>query len=396
MKNKLSEAANRLEGQPMFQLLEKVKEREASGKKFIHFEIGDPNFSTPISIKEACIDAIRDDKTRYTSSSGLSELKNAISKFHTGIKPDPKQIVIAPGCNPLIYGVLKCLVNEGEEVMIPDPGFPTYESVLKFLGITPIRLPLMESNGFRMDVNDIEKKITPKTKVIIINSPNNPCGSVLTENDVDRIYAIAKKHGIFILSDEIYKMMCYDGLICSSPSYHDGCTERTIIINGPSKSFAMSGWRLGYMIGPEWLVEKVGLLLQTIVSCTNTFVQYACVELYSRMPLSYYDMMIRLQKRRDVLVEGLNLIPGISCLKPEGSFYVFPNITKTGLTSQMFADRMLDHGVALLPGTDFGVYGEGYVRLAHTTSTDNIKEGLARMECALKPGGGWELGELVL
>ncbi|HUS88923.1 MAG TPA: pyridoxal phosphate-dependent aminotransferase [Desulfosporosinus sp.] len=385
----LSQSANRLEGQPMFRLLEKVNKRIADGEDIIHFEIGDPDFDTPQNILKASISSMMKGDTHYTASSGDIKLKQAIIDYTNtdlGFSPSVDQIVISPGSNCLIHAIIKCLVDEDEEVILPDPSFPTYYSVLKLLNIIGVPVPLREINEFRMNPRDIQDRITTKTKLIILNSPQNPTGSVIKHSEIQEIYDIAAKHHIFILSDEIYRLMSYDDAV-SSPCVYDHCKDTTIMMTGFSKAFAMSGWRLGYMVGPVEIAEKVSLLLQTTVSCTNSFVQKAGIEaltLNDARREHLEKMMAELRQRRFLMVEGLNAIDGISCVTPKGAFYVFANITKTKLDSQQFADLMLENGVALLPGPNFGKYCEGYVRLCYCTSTDNITEGLKRIGNALR------------
>ena len=382
----LTKASKRLAGQPMFRLLEEVNERIANGQDIIHFEIGDPDFDTPQSIVKACLASMLKGDTHYTNSSGDPEFKKSIvayTKRDSGFSPDLKQVVVAPGSNSLIYCIIKCLVEQDEEVIVPDPSFPSYYSVLKFLGTRATPVPLRETNEFRMNPRDIRERIVAKTKLIILNSPQNPTGSVINEKEIKEIYEIAKENNIFILSDEIYKMMSY-GEPVPSPCIYDHCKTNTIMMTGFSKAYAMSGWRLGYMVGPEELCEKVSLLLQTIVSCTNSFVQKAGIAALAQEPEELKKMMGELEERRKAIVDGLNSIPGISCVTPKGAFYVFPNITKTKMDSQQFADLMLKHGVALLPGTNFGNYGEGFVRMCYCTSIANIKEGIKRIKHALK------------
>ena len=387
MNDRLTDAADRLEGQPMFRLLDRVNQLEAQGRNIIHFEIGDPNFSTPSKITDACVASLRSGDTHYSSSYGLLELRKAIAQYtrkDLGFEPDLGQILVSPGANALIYFIIQCLVKEDEEVIVPDPAFSTYYSVLNFFNRKAVRIPLREENAFRMNPGDIAKAVTPKTKLIVINSPQNPTGSVMTKEEIAEVYRIAQKHNIFILTDEIYRLMSFDGLP-ASPTIYDQCRTHTILLTGFSKSFAMTGWRLGYMIGPEFLVEKVSLLLQTIVSCVPTFIQKAGVAVVNQEHPEVKTMMAELKKRRDVIVEGLNSLPGVGCLKPQGAFYVFPNIKKTGLSSEEFSNLMIEQGnVALLPGPNFGQFCEGYVRLCYATSINNIKEGIKRMQRVLE------------
>jgi aspartate/methionine/tyrosine aminotransferase len=384
----LSDAAYRIEGQPMFKVLQKVQELEEKGEKIIHFEIGDPDFNTPNNIIEAVYKSMKDGETHYINSMGMPEFRKVVSETtlkSRGFAPTLDQILVTPGANIIIYLVVKCTVNPGEEIIVPDPGFPTYYSVLNFCGAVPIRIPLREENGFRMNPNDVRKAITPQTKLIIINSPNNPTGSVMKPEEMDEIYQIAKENGIYLLSDEVYSRMIYEkDTEFHSPSMNDYCKETTIVANGFSKAFAMTGWRLGVAIGPSKLIEKMGLLIQTLVSCTPPFIQRAGITAIQGEQSETRHMITEYEKRRDILVDGLNSIQGIKCMRNEGAFYVFPNITATGMSSEEFADFMLQEAkVALLPGTNFGGYGEGYVRLSYATNLQNIQEGIKRMKNAI-------------
>ena len=379
---KLSEMAYKIEGQPMFKLLAKVNEMETSGEKIIHFEIGDSYFDTPPSITQSAIQSLNEGETHYVNSMGISELREAVceaTERDYGYSIKREQVVITPGANSIIYYLIRCGVNPGDEVIIPDPSFPTYLSAINCIGVKPVIVPLAEQNEFRINPADIEKKITDKTRLIIINSPNNPTGSVLTEDEINEIGKIAEKHDLYILSDEIYAKMIYDKNHYSVTN-NDHCKKRTIMLNGFSKPYAMSGWRLGYAIGPENVVERIGLLIQTINSCVPPFVQRAGIKALLDGDESVASMMKEYKKRRDLIVKGLNSIPGISCQPPQGAIYVFPDISNTGLTDVEFADFMLkEAGVALLPGTNFGKYGQGHVRLCYATSIENIEEGITRM-----------------
>jgi len=373
----------------MFKVLSKVKEMERAGKNIIHFEIGDPDFSTPKTIINAACTALQNNETHYTDSMGLRDFRETICQatLHSrGFLPTLNQVLVAPGANILIYYAVACLTDPGDEVIVPDPGFPTYYSVLNFCGAKAIPVPLKEENAFRMNPKDVEAAITPKTRLIILNSPQNPTGSLMTPEEIEAIAELAKKYNIYIFSDEVYVRMCFDPEIpFKSPSFLDQCNERTIVANGFSKAFAMTGWRLGVAIGPEPVIEKMSLLLQTTSSCVSPFIQRAGIEAISGDQSDVQFMCATYKKRRDLLVDGLNAIPGITCLKPGGAMYVFPNIKDTGLTSQAFADFCLEEaGIALLPGTNFGDYGEGYVRLCYAISEDQIKEGLRRLDAAIR------------
>jgi aspartate/methionine/tyrosine aminotransferase len=320
---------------------------------------------------------------------GLTDFRQVIcdaTAKSRGFKPSMNQVLVTPGANIITYLAIRCLVDEGGEVLIPDPGFPTYNSVIKFCGVRAVRVPLKEENGFSMDPADVEALITQKTRLIIINSPQNPTGSVMTPEELDKMYDIAEKHDIYLYSDEVYSRMIFDNdLKFGSPSHKDGCMKRTILVNGFSKAFAMTGWRLGVAIGPEEVIEKMGLLLQTTISCVSPFIQRAGIEAINGDQSAVVKMKEEYRSRRDLLVNELNSIPGISCLKPGGAFYVFPNITGTGMTSEEFAEFALEKaGVALLPGNNFGEFGQGYIRLCYATSKENIIEGILRLKNALK------------
>lgn len=388
---KLSKAAYNIEGQPMFKVLDRVLDLEKQGKNIIHFEIGDPDFDTPTNIKEAACSSIMDGETHYTSSLGLIDIRIAAcdaTEFSRGFRPKVSQVLVTPGANIIIYYALRCLVEPGEEVIIPDPGFPTYLSAIKFCDVKPVFVPLKEKNEFRMNPDDIRERITDKTRLIIINSPQNPTGSVMTPEELDEVFHIAEEKDIYLLCDEIYSRMVYDdNKFFYSPSNRDQCLERTILTNGFSKAFAMTGWRLGCVIGPEMVIEKMGLLLQTTSSCVSPFIQRAGIEAIRGSQDAVKNMMNEYKERRDILVDGLNAIPGVECIKPGGAFYVFPNITKTGMDDENFAKHMLEEaGVSLLPGSSFGKNGKGFVRLCYATSQGNIIEGLRRMKEYLEGG----------
>lgn len=387
---RLSTAAHRLKGQAMFQILAHVRELEKQGREILHFELGDPDFDTPEHIVAAAYSALKGGDTHYAPSSGLTDLKHISSDVTTrsrGFKPDMNQLLVCAGANVMIYYAIACAVEPGEEVIVPDPGFVSYFSIIDFLGVKPIRIPLREKNKFRLDPKDVEKVITPKTRMIIINSPSNPTGAMMTQDEIKRIYEIAEKHDVYLLSDEIYARMVYDDAYTkfSSPSVFDHCKERTIIVNGFSKSYAMTGWRLGVATGPAPLIEKMGLLLETTSSCVSPFIQRAGIEALAGSQKKINDMVLEYRKRRDLMVKGLNELPGINCVKPDGAFYVFPNIKKTGMTSNGFTDFILkEAGVAVTPGNVFGENGEGYVRLCYVNSMSNIEKALEKVRIALE------------
>lgn len=379
----LAKITNRLVGQPMFNLLAKIKKMERSGQKIIHFEIGDPSFDTPAYVVQAAKDSLDGGETHYTDSMGLWELRQEAcrhTKKNLGYLPEINQTLIIPA-NAIIDFVIRCVVNPGEEIIFPDPGFPTYCSVMNYAGMKPVGIPLKEENEFRMDPEDIRKAITDKTRLIIINSPNNPTGSMMTKEEVIEVFKIAQEHDIYLLSDEVYSGIVYDRMHCS-PSIYDQCKERTIILNSFSKNYSMSGWRLGYAIGPELVIEKMGLLLQTIISCLPPFIQRGGIAMLASDQEIVRQRNKELQHRRDVLVKGLNEIPGINCIVPSGAFYAFPNVKGTGLSGKQLSDLLLDKAqVAVLDGECFGYYGQGYVRLCYaSTSIDMIQEAIKWMK----------------
>ena len=385
MSHKLSKSAQNLTGQPMFRMLSKIQEIEKMGKKILHFELGDPDFPTPSNISEAAIKSIRDGKTHYANSMGISELREAVQKtteISRGFKPDFSQVLVTPGANYIIYLAISTLVNPGEEVIIPDPGFPTYTSAANFIGAKPVYVPLYEKNNFQLSPNDLEKKITDKTKLIIINSPANPTGSVMTKDEIFQVAQIAKKYNVYLLTDEVYSRLIFDsdkGFF--SPASLDKCKDRTIIINGLSKAFAMTGWRIGVAIGPEEIISKMGLIVETISSCTPPFCQYAGLEAVVGDQSALKKMKKEYEERKKILVEGLNEVEGISCVNPGGAMYVFPNITKTGMDSDTFSEYVLDKiGVGVLPGNNFGENGEGYIRMCYATSQEDILLALSRLK----------------
>lgn len=389
MRYRLAKAAGNLEGQPMFKMLAKVQELERAGRDVVHFEIGDPDFDTPTNIVEAACAALRNGETHYTSSMGLHDFRETVrltTSRTRGFTPDIEQVLVTPSANIIIYYVIRCLVEPGDEIIVPDPGFPSYYAAIKFCGAVAVPVPLREEHEFRMNPHDVRRAITPRTRLIILNSPHNPTGSVMTPEEISSMAEIAEEHDVFLYSDEVYARMIFDDATpFSSPSIRDRCRERTIVANGFSKAFAMTGWRLGVAIGPANVIEKMGLLLQTTSSCVAPFIQRAGIEAIMGDQTQVNAMMTEYRLRRDLLVDGLNRIPGITCLKPGGAIYVFPNISGTGLSSEKFADLMLEKaGVALLPGTNFGRAGAGFVRLCYAVSRERITEGLARIEKAVK------------
>jgi aspartate/methionine/tyrosine aminotransferase len=373
----------------MFQILARAQERERGGMDILHFEIGDPDFGTPENITRAACDALARGDTHYANSMGLLELRQAaieVTARSRGFRPELEQILTTPGANAQLYYAIACAVNPGEEVIIPDPSFVSYASIINFLGASAVRIPLVERNEFRLNPADVERAITPKTRMIIMNSPSNPTGAVMTEQEIREVYDIARRHGVYLLSDEIYARMVYeDGSTkFHSPSKYDQCKEITLVVNGFSKSYAMTGWRLGVVMGPADLIAKMGLLLETTSSCVSPFVQRAGIEALRGSQEKILEMMQEFRRRRDLIVDGLNTLPGVRCLKPHGAFYVFPNIQETGYSSEAFAELLLNRaGVAVSPGTIFGDHGEGYVRFCYANSAENIEKAIGRMRTVL-------------
>ena len=387
MKN-LSNAALSVSGQPMFKILDKAEQLERDGKKIIHFELGEPKFDTPRNIVDAAIKSLQNGDTHYVNSYGKYQLRTLIQETtlkSRGFKPDIDQILITPGANAIIFLAISCLVNRGEEVIIPDPGFPTYISAANFLGAKIVTVPLYERNAFKLNPDDLRSKITSKTRLIIINSPSNPTGSLIDPDELIEIAKIAEEKDIYLLSDEIYARMVFgEPEKFFSIGLQDACKKRIIIANGFSKAFAMTGWRLGAAIGPAVIIEKMMLVLQTINSCVPPFIQEGGIEAIQGDKADLKEMMDFYKKNRDYLVDNLNLIKGITCLKPDGAIYAFPNITGTGMSSESFANYLLDNcGIAVIPGNHFGVSGEGYVRLSYTISFELIVEAIEKMKTAL-------------
>ena len=383
---KLADRMSRLGTETAFEVLARAKQLEKKGKNIIHLEIGEPDFDTPKNITDAAIKALKEGWTHYGPSAGLPEVREVIAKYISKtrkINVNPDQVVVTPGAKPIMFFSILALANEGEEVIYPNPGFPIYESVINFVGAKAVPIKLREENDFRLDTNELKKLVTDKTKMIIINSPQNPTGGVLTKDDLKVIAEIVLSKDIMVLSDEIYSRTLYEGEHHSISSF-SGMQEKTIILDGMSKTYAMTGWRLGYGVMREDLAVLIAKLQTNSNSCTASFTQRAGIECLTGPQDEASKMVAEFKKRRDVIVKGLNSIPKISCKTPQGAFYVFPNIKQTGWNSKKLADYLLEEaGVAVLSGTSFGEYGEGYIRISYANSIENIKKGLERIEKTL-------------
>jgi len=370
-----------------FETLAKAKELERQGKSIIHLEIGEPDFDTPLHIRDAAKKALDDGFTHYGPSAGQLELRESIAKHQTerqGYKVSADNVIVTPGGKPVMFFTIMALIEEGDEVIYPNPGFPIYESMIRYMGGTPVPMQLNEETGYNADIDDLKSLVTPRTKLMIVNSPNNPCGSVIPETELKRIAKIALENDIVVMADEIYKDMYYGGQEHVSITKFPGMRDRTVILDGFSKSYAMTGWRLGYGVFPDFLVEPVVRLMTNSVSCTSVFSQMAAIAALEGPQDSVRMMMEEFTKRRDLVVEGLNSLPGVTCPEPKGAFYAFPNIRATGLSSQEFAEKaMYDAGVALLAGTAFGQYGDGYVRISFANSQENLQEAIERLRTIL-------------
>ena len=384
MNMKFADRMSNLGTETAFEVLAKAKKLEAEGKSIIHLEIGEPDFPTPQNICDAAIKSIQAGDTHYTASAGIPEVRNSISKYISrtrGIDVHPDEVVMTPGAKPIMFFAILALVNEGDEVIYPNPGFPIYESMIKFVGGVPVPVKLEETRNFAFNIEDFKKLITPKTKMVIINTPQNPTGGILTESEIRQIAEILKdREDIWILSDEIYSRLIFQGdhfSITQIPGFRD----RTIILDGFSKTYAMTGWRAGYGVMNVDLAKIIAQLMTNSNSCTNSMVQKACIEAYEGPQDSVEVMKEEFRVRRDIIVEGLNSIKGFSCIVPLGAFYAFPNITKTGLSSKELNDKLLyEGGVASLAGTSFGEFGEGYLRFSYANSRENIKEAIRRIK----------------
>jgi aspartate/methionine/tyrosine aminotransferase len=381
-----AERMNRLGTESAFDVLAKAKRLEAQGRQIIHLEIGQPDFQTPIHICEAAFRAMKDGYTGYGPAAGLLELREVIAEHVSttrGIDISPDEVVVTPGAKPIIFFTLLALVDEGDEVIYPDPGFPIYESVINFVGAKGVPLPLRENVGFRFHIDDLVDAVSERTRLLILNSPQNPTGGFLGEDDLEVIADLANKYDFYVLSDEIYSRILYEGK-------HESIIQlprmkaRTILVDGHSKTYSMTGWRLGYGVVPKPLVEGIVRLMINSNSCTCSFTQIAGIEALKGPQNFIEQMLAEFKQRRNAIVDGLNAINGMSCLKPAGAFYVFPNVKQIPLSCEALADYLLEEaGVALLAGTAFGKFGDGYLRISYANSLENIREALKLIQTAI-------------
>jgi aspartate aminotransferase len=379
---KLSERMARLGTETAFEVLVRARALEAQGRNVVHLEIGEPDFDTPSHICDAAVNALKNGATHYGPAAGLPELREAIAEDSTrrrGVRATPEMVVVTPGGKPIMFFVILALVDPRDEVLYPNPGFPIYESMIRYIGGVPVPVRLLEEKGFALDVDQLCDKVGPKTRLIILNYPHNPTGGIIPEAGLRAIADVAAKHGVPVLSDEIYGRILYDGehrSIAAMP----GMESLAIVLDGFSKTYAMTGWRLGYGVMPAPMAQVVAKLQTNATSCTATFSQIAAVTALKGDQSSVDRMTEEFHRRRDAIVDGLRTIAGFQCVRPKGAFYVFPNITGTGFSSRALADRLLDEaGVACLSGTAFGEFGEGYLRFSYANSMENIQEALRRI-----------------
>jgi aspartate/methionine/tyrosine aminotransferase len=380
---RLAQRMSRLGTETAFEVLAKARALEAQGRDIVHLEIGEPDFDTPANIVDAAVDALHKGFTHYGPSAGMPDLREAIAEVvgstrHT--KVSPQEVVVVPGGKPIIFFTLMALVEAGDEVIYPNPGFPIYESMIQFLGAKAVPIQLREEMDFRLDSRELRSLINSRTKLIILNSPHNPTGGVMTQQDIEEVAAIVVEHDVMVLSDEIYSRLIFEGDHHSLFSYDD-LRDRIILLDGFSKTYAMTGWRMGYGVMRVDLAQQIARLMTNSNSCTASFTQQAGIEALRGPQGSVEAMNAEFKRRRDYFAERINRIKGFRCRVPKGAFYMFPNITGTGWKSKPLADALLDDaGVAALSGTAFGAYGEGYLRFSIANSLENIRKALDRVE----------------
>ncbi|MFL5715873.1 MAG: pyridoxal phosphate-dependent aminotransferase [Chloroflexota bacterium] len=372
-----------------FEVSARARALEAEGRSIIHLQIGEPDFDTPANVRDAAKAALDAGATHYPPFAGVPALREAIAadaSARKGFEVDPAQVFVTVGGKGVMLYAILGLVDPGDEVLVPDPGYPIYESLTRFVGATPVPIPIRMANDFRLDVDELATLITPRTRGIVVNSPANPTGGVLTRSDLERIAALAIEHDLWVLADEIYGRILYDGAEHVSIASLPGMAERTIVLDGFSKTFAMTGWRMGYAIVPQALSAMYGQLIINTISGVATFAQVGAVEALEGPQDDVDAMVIEFKARRDLVVNGLNAIPGIECLTPTGAFYVFPRIAGTGLSGAELAERLLhEAGVCVLPGSAFGIYGDDHIRISYANSQENLLEALRRIRAFVAP-----------
>jgi len=379
---KLAERMARIGVETAFEVLVRARELEATGRSVIHLEIGEPDFDTPRHIVEEAKRALDEGWTHYGPTQGYPELRETVAAYVSrtrGIAAAPEQVSIVPGGKPILFFPMLALLEPGDEVIYPNPGFPIYESMIRFLGAVPVPMPLVEERGFSLDLDRLRDSVSAKTRMLILNSPQNPTGGVIPEEDVRAIAEMVRERDLLVLSDEIYSRICYDGIPVSIATF-PGMREKTIILDGFSKTYAMTGWRIGYGVMPEWLVDAVNKLMVNSNSCTASFTQRAAIAALTGPQDDVDRMVAEFHHRRDAFCDGLNSLPGFRCARPGGAFYAFANIRGTGIHSKELADALLsDAGVACLNGASFGEFGEGYLRFSYANSYENLMEAVERI-----------------
>ena len=383
---KLADRMSRLGTESAFEVLAQAKALEAQGKKIVHMEIGEPDFDTPAHIGEAAYRAIQDGYTHYGPSAGLREHNQAVADYFNnrhGLDYGVENIVVAPGAKPFLFFAILALAGEGEEVIYPNPGFPVYEYVTEFAGAKAVPLPLLEKNDFAFTLEDVASRVTPKTRLLILNYPHNPTGGILGRELLEGIARLAIDRDFVVLADEVYSRMVYDGEHYSIAQV-PGMKERTILLDGYSKTFAMTGWRLGFIAAPVLLADAITRLITNSISCTASFEQMAGIAALTGPQDEEHRMVEEFHRRRDFIVKGLNEIKGVSCKNPGGAFYVFPNVREVPMAPEELAPYLMrEAGVACLPGTSFGEYGKGHLRFSYAVSLEEIEEALTNMDRAI-------------
>jgi aspartate aminotransferase len=387
----LADRMSRLGTESAFEVLARARAMEAAGAQVMHLEIGEPDFPTAPHIVEAAVEALQAGQTHYVPAPGIPPLRESVTSFleRTGrLRTSPDRVIVTPGAKPIMFFTIMALCGPGDEVLYPDPSFPMYESITGLVGAVGVPIPLREGNGFRIDTDELARLVTDRSKLLIINSPHNPCGSALTRSDCEAIAEIAQRHDLIVLSDEVYWAIRYGPEPHASVLDVDGMADRTILLDGWSKTFAMTGWRLGFGVFPPELVEPVTRLVINSVSCTSAFSQYAAIAALEGPWAPVEAMVAEFARRRDVIVAGLNEIPGMRCVEPQGAFYAFPSIAGTGLAAaELQAQLLADAGVAALAGTAFGSYGEGFLRFSYANSVENIRAALDAITATLAATG---------